>query len=230
MARVLRAAMNGVSGARAAPRPDEPSRRACRWAFPRSADRVGDNIRLSALSFVASSKRIRARPRVQVEKAMSRTSRALVAAVVVAIIAAAAANALRPKLAPPAGTPAATTHLNPNRATEAQLLAVPGLTPARVRDVLGGRPYPSQSAFHKTMAPRTAPAQLPAVYAAVFVPISLNNASRDDILLIPGMTRRMAHEFEEYRPYKDLAQFDREIGKYVDQTELARLRSYVTLP
>ena len=49
-------------------------------------------------------------------------------------------------------------------------------------------------------------------------------------MLIPGMSRRMAHEFEEYRPYKDLAQFDREIGKYVAPNEVARLHSYVTLP
>ncbi|MBL8772368.1 MAG: hypothetical protein JNK30_13385 [Phenylobacterium sp.] len=136
----------------------------------------------------------------------------------------------RPKLAPPAGTPMATTHLNPNRATEAQLRAVPGLSAELVRDIIRNRPYATQGAFAKVVAGKVPEAQLPALYAAVFVPISLNNASRDDIMLIPGMTRRMAHEFEEYRPYKDLAQFDREIGKYVDAKEVARLRSYVTLP
>ena len=39
----------------------------------------------------------------------------------------------------------------------------------------------------------------------------------------------MAHEFEEYRPYTDLDQFRREIGKYVDEGEVARLERYVTL-
>ncbi len=39
----------------------------------------------------------------------------------------------------------------------------------------------------------------------------------------------MLHEFKEYRPYKDLAQFRREVGKYVDDTELARLERFVTL-
>ncbi len=48
-------------------------------------------------------------------------------------------------------------------------------------------------------------------------------------MLIPGMTRRTAHEFEEYRPYTSLAQFDKEIGKYVKPDEVARLRSYVVL-
>jgi hypothetical protein len=37
----------------------------------------------------------------------------------------------------------------------------------------------------------------------------------------------MRHEFEEYRPYTSIAQFRREIGKYVDSTEVARLERYV---
>jgi len=39
----------------------------------------------------------------------------------------------------------------------------------------------------------------------------------------------MNHEFEEYRPYKSMEQFQREIGKYVDKEELARLTRYVRL-
>ena len=40
----------------------------------------------------------------------------------------------------------------------------------------------------------------------------------------------MLREFKEYRPYTALAQFHREIGKYVDNTELARLEQYVFVP
>ena len=43
------------------------------------------------------------------------------------------------------------------------------------------------------------------------------------------MTPKMVHEFEEYRPYRSMDQFRREIGKYVDADEVARLESYVTL-
>ena len=39
----------------------------------------------------------------------------------------------------------------------------------------------------------------------------------------------MRHEFEEYRPYTSIEQFRREIGKYVDSTEVARLERYVTI-
>ena len=43
------------------------------------------------------------------------------------------------------------------------------------------------------------------------------------------MGNRMQHEFEEYRPYRNIEQFRREIGKYVDQAEVARLERYVTI-
>ena len=39
----------------------------------------------------------------------------------------------------------------------------------------------------------------------------------------------MLGEFKEYRPYKSIEQFRREIGKYVDKKELARLERYVEL-
>ncbi|MDH3441696.1 MAG: hypothetical protein OEM63_13135, partial [Gammaproteobacteria bacterium] len=58
---------------------------------------------------------------------------------------------------------------------------------------------------------------------------NLNTAYEIDILLIPGVGGRMAHEFEEYRPYSDMQQFRREMGKYVDEEEVARLEQYVTL-
>jgi hypothetical protein len=39
----------------------------------------------------------------------------------------------------------------------------------------------------------------------------------------------MRHEFEEYRPYRAIEQFRREIGKYVDSAEVARLEHYVAI-
>ena len=72
-------------------------------------------------------------------------------------------------------------------------------------------------------------AEIEVLYGKLFIPINLNTALREDILLIPGVGRRMAHEFEEYRPYSSMEQFRREIGKYVDEEEVARLEMYVTL-
>jgi hypothetical protein len=39
----------------------------------------------------------------------------------------------------------------------------------------------------------------------------------------------MVREFKEYRPYKAIDQFRREIGKYVSKDEVARMERYVTI-
>ena len=120
--------------------------------------------------------------------------------------------------------------LDPNAASAEQLQAVPGMTPAAAQALVAGRPYTDMVAVDRALA-----AQLPdtaarkAVYAHVWRPIDLNSAKGEEILLIPGVGSRMRHEFEEYRPYKDMAQFRREIGKYVDSTEVARLERYVRI-
>ncbi|HEX5726676.1 MAG TPA: hypothetical protein VFX98_14470, partial [Longimicrobiaceae bacterium] len=72
-------------------------------------------------------------------------------------------------------------------------------------------------------------AQRDEVYAHLFKPLDLNSASGEEIQLIPGVGDRMEHEFEEYRPYRGMEQFRREIGKYVDEAEVARLERYVTI-
>jgi DNA uptake protein ComE-like DNA-binding protein len=63
----------------------------------------------------------------------------------------------------------------------------------------------------------------------VFVPINLNTASDEDIQTIPGVGPRMLREFKEYRPYDSIEKFRREIGKYVDKNEVARMERYVTI-
>lgn len=132
-------------------------------------------------------------------------------------------------IVPPAGTPAAVRHLNPNTATAAQLSAIPGVGPVLAAEIIKARPYKTPADLHKVIGPKVPAAQQPAVYAGVFVPLNLNTATPAEIQLIPGMTPRMVREFEEYRPYRSMAQFNQEIGKYVDATELARLASYVTV-
>ena len=90
------------------------------------------------------------------------------------------------------------------------------------------KPFANTAAFNTAMGV-TAPDQVKALNERVFVPINLNTASREEIALIPGMTPRMVREFLEYRPYANIEQFNREMAKYVDAAEVARLRSYVTL-
>ena len=74
----------------------------------------------------------------------------------------------------------------------------------------------------------TAP-QAAEFYKKAFVHVNLNTGTREEILLIPGAGTKMAHEFDEYRPWKTWAQFDKEIGKYVDAKEVARLKRYLAI-
>ena len=122
------------------------------------------------------------------------------------------------------------TIVDANVATEQQLSAIPQLTPALVKSILARRPFPSVTEFDALLGQTLSPEQRTAVYGRVFVHLNLNTATREQILLIPNAGPRMVREFHEYRPYKALAQFHREIGKYVDDTELARLEQYVFVP
>lgn len=47
---------------------------------------------------------------------------------------------------------------------------------------------------------------------------------------IPNFSSRMVHEFEEYRPYRSIQVFRREIGKYVDQATVAEYEKYIFVP
>jgi len=61
--------------------------------------------------------------------------------------------------------------------------------------------------------------------------VNLNTASADDfIAAIPGLGNRMVREFMEYRPYISIQQFRQEIGKYVDDTQVAEYEKYVYVP
>lgn len=119
--------------------------------------------------------------------------------------------------------------LNPNTAEPAALKALPNVTDPVSQAIVAGRPYATTAAFNAAVSKVLGEAQRKELYVKLFLPIDLNKASRDEIMLIPGMTTRMAREFEEYRPYRNIEQFRKEIGKYVDAKEVARLESYVTL-
>ncbi len=69
-----------------------------------------------------------------------------------------------------------------------------------------------------------------AVQTPEFTLLNLNTASADDFLTIPGVGSRMVREFMEYRPYVSIQQFRREIGKYVDDDQVAAYEAYVYVP
>lgn len=118
-----------------------------------------------------------------------------------------------------------------NTASEQALLAMPHTTPAIVTGIVEKRPFASITDLHAyLLSQKLTPEQAMAFYERAFVHINLNTATPDEILLVPGAGKRMVREFDEYRPWKTYAQFDREIGKYVGADGAAKLAQYTFIP
>ena len=118
-----------------------------------------------------------------------------------------------------------------NTAPEKDLLAMPHMTPAIVKGLLDKRPFASITDLNAyLLSQKLTQDQANEFYGKAFVHINLNTATAQEILLVPGAGKRMAHEFEEYRPWKTYAQFDKEIGKYVGAEKTAQLAQYTFIP
>ena len=119
--------------------------------------------------------------------------------------------------------------INLNDVANEEILLIPGVGSRMAHEFEEYRPYDDMGEFRREIGKYVEDEEVARLERYVYLPIDLNAATRDEIMMVPGMTDRMAHEFEEYRPYTDLDQFRREIGKYVDEGEVARLERYVTL-
>jgi radical SAM superfamily enzyme with C-terminal helix-hairpin-helix motif len=128
---------------------------------------------------------------------------------------------------PLAGQAGATELVNPNLASADELGAVAGLGMEAVHAIMEARPLLRMADLHAIVSAHVAEDAVEGVYREMWLPIDLNDVTDEEILLIPGIGNRMLHEFREYAPYEALAVFSREMGKYVDDEEVARMDQYV---
>jgi DNA uptake protein ComE-like DNA-binding protein len=120
--------------------------------------------------------------------------------------------------------------LDLNGVPEATLATLPEMTPAVAKAVVARRPFATIVEANAVLVEqKLTAAQIASLYQKAFVHVNLNTGTAAEILLIPGAGKRMAHEFEEYRPWVSFAQFDKEIGKYVDAKETARLWRFMVI-
>jgi DNA uptake protein ComE-like DNA-binding protein len=122
--------------------------------------------------------------------------------------------------------------VDPNVATEAQLLAVPHMNATIVKALMEKKPFMNIVELNTWLLTQgLTQQQLGESYTKMFIHVNLNLSPRDEILLIPRAGSRMAREFDEYKPYTGgYAQFRREIGKYVNEQEVAHLEQYTFIP
>lgn len=123
-----------------------------------------------------------------------------------------------------------TSVLDANSATESELTSVPHVDAGLAARILTARPFADVLQLNEVVSATLDRREREELYGRLFVTINLNTASREAIRLIPRVSDRLAYEFEEYRPYTSIEQFRREIGKYVDAAEVARLEQYVFVP
>jgi len=94
----------------------------------------------------------------------------------------------------------------------------------------------NQTATTNSATPASSPAASPAGPATVATntpgkKLNVNTASGQELLnTIPNFNNRMVREFEEYRPYRSIQVFRREIGKYVAPNVVADYEKYVFVP
>jgi DNA uptake protein ComE-like DNA-binding protein len=87
---------------------------------------------------------------------------------------------------------------------------------------------PATSANVANNAPASAS---PATPTSTTAKLNINTATQPQLLAaIPNLGNRMVREFEEYRPYRSIQQFRREIGKYVSQDQVAEYEKYIFVP
>ncbi|MBC2845895.1 helix-hairpin-helix domain-containing protein [Winogradskyella flava] len=118
---------------------------------------------------------------------------------------------------------------NLNTTAEADFKMIPGVGDKMAHEFEEYRPYVSVKQFKREIGKYVDEDEVERYLNYVFVPVELNTASEEDIKSLPGVGKKMTHEFEEYRPYKSMEQFRKEIGKYVDDKELKRLERLVYL-
>lgn len=120
-------------------------------------------------------------------------------------------------------------HINLNTASGEEILLVPGAGKRMAREFDEYRPWKSYAQFDKEIGKYVDAKEVARLAQYTFIPVNINTASDEDIFSIPGAGKRMVREFKEYRPWKTQAQFEKEIGKYVDAKEVKRLWRYVTI-
>lgn len=129
--------------------------------------------------------------------------------------------------------------VDPNEADAETLQQLPGVNADTVEALIAGRPYADSAAF-LTALEGTAGSELAAAASTFLAPeagpvatwpkYNLNAASEQQFLSIPGAGDKMAHEFEEYRPYSSIGQYRAEIGKYISPEDVAALERYLYVP
>src|SRR6185503_2778016 len=122
-----------------------------------------------------------------------------------------------------------------NLAPEADLLKMPHMTATIVKGLIAKRNFNSIVDLNKyLLASGLTQAQATEFYGRAFIHVNLNTATSEEFLLVPGSSKKWAHEFEQYRLWTSCAPLEKEIGKYTtprnDTALLDKFKQYLFIP
>ncbi len=120
--------------------------------------------------------------------------------------------------------------IDPNVAQERDLLVVSGLRPEVAKAILKSRPFMSMAEFDAFLGRVLDRDQRRAIYLRLFLPVNVNTTTDEEWRLVPGIGAHMLMDFKANRPFRSLASFSQEIGKYLPAKDAAQLMQYVFVP
>ncbi len=119
---------------------------------------------------------------------------------------------------------------NLNTATEEELAGLPGMGPKIAAEIEEYRPFTSTTHLEGELGKYFDAETLAHIQAISTIGlVDLNTASKEDLMLIPGVGEKIAAEIEDYRPYTSILQFREELGKYLDADALKIVELYLSL-
>lgn len=117
--------------------------------------------------------------------------------------------------------------MDPNEATRGELLSIPGMNDGATDAVIAGRPHDDMRSVDAALAQHLTQAERAAVYEHLWIPIDLNTASEEVILMIPGIGVRRLEIIQSQGPYDGVADFRRQMREHVDDATVAIWEKYI---
>lgn len=125
---------------------------------------------------------------------------------------------------------AATNAPEPTSAPAATATIAPANTTDTVTETTTTTDTTATTAVTTTTETTATGATTAPVESVAMTKFNINIVTPEEILTIPNTGNRMVREFEEYRPYVSIQQFRQEIGKYVDEAQVAEYEQYIYVP
>jgi DNA uptake protein ComE-like DNA-binding protein len=124
---------------------------------------------------------------------------------------------------------AAKTRVNISTAPLEELLTIPGVGEKIADELMEYRPYTSKEHFETELGKYLDAEALTELSQHITIGlVNINTATEEELLTVPGVGEKIADEIMEYRPYTSWEQFEKEIGKYIDEADVLALEFFLT--